>query len=146
MAEYCSESDLIKIRPKILELGITDWSDQIAEAGVIIDRAIEVKWYRRVAEDNDVNWRTTEFDRDLLKSYATQVKRAACYKSLELIFMYLMKHRADDAFEKERGMFSKLYKEEMQEVLIAGLDYDWDDDDLDSDEISVPRIRRLQRC
>lgn len=146
MAEYCSESDLIKIRPKILELGVTDWTEQIAEASDIIDRAIEVKWYRRIAEENNVNWRTTLFDRDMLKSASTQIKRVGCYKALELIFMYLMKHRADDAFEKEREMFSKLYKEEMHEVLLAGLDYDWDDDDLDSDEISVPRVRRLMRA
>jgi len=145
MAEYCSDSDLIKIRPRMLELGVTDWTPQIVEAGNIIDRAIEVKWYRRIAEENDVNWRTTLFDRDLLKSSDTQLTRVACYKSLELIFMYLMKHRADDAFEKEREMFSKLYKEEMREVLLAGLDYDWDDDDLDSDEIAVPRVRRLMR-
>ena len=124
MAEYCSDSDLIKIRPRMLELGVTDWTPQIVD---------------------DVNWRTTLFDRALLKSSDTQLTRVACYKSLELIFMYLMKHRADDAFEKEREMFSKLYKEEMREVLLAGLDYDWDDDDLDSDEIAVPRVRRLMR-
>lgn len=146
MAEYCGEGDLIKIRPKMLELGVTDWSEQIAEAGNIIDRAIEVKWYRRIAEENNVNWRTTLFDRDMLKSASSQIKRAACYKTLELVFMYLMKHRANDAFEKEREMFAKLYKEEINEVLLAGLDYDWDDDDLDSDEISVPRVRRLMRA
>lgn len=145
MAEYCGASDLIKIRPKILELGVTDWTEQIVEAGSMIDRSIEVKWYRRIAEENDVNWRTTLFDRDLLKSADTQLTRVACYKTLELIFMYIMKHRANDAFEKEREMFSNLYKEEMREVLFAGLDYDWDDDDLDSDEISVPRVRRLIR-
>jgi len=146
MAEYCSESDLITIRPQILNLGVTDWTDQIEEAGNIIDRAIEVRWYRRIAEDNDVDWRETQFNRDLLKSASTQVKRLACYKTLELAFMYLMKHRADDAFEKEREMFSKLYKEELQEVLLTGLDYDWEDDDLDTEEMLVPRIRRLMRA
>jgi len=146
MTDYCSESDLIAIRPSILELGVTDWDAQITEAGNIIDRAIEVRWYRRIAEENRIDWRTTQFDRDLLKSATSQLTRLGCYKTLELCFMYLMKHRADDAFEKERDMFSKLYKEELQEVLLAGLDYDWDDDDLDSDEISVPRVRRLMRA
>lgn len=146
MAEYCSESDLITIRPKILNLGVTDWTDQIVEAGSIIDRAIDVRWYRRVAEDNDVDWRVYKFDRDLLKNVDTQLKRLACYKTFELCFMYLMKHRADDAFEKERKLFSELYKEELQEVLLSGLDYDWDDDDLDTEETLVPRIRRLMRC
>jgi len=145
MANYCEESDLIAIRPKILELGVTDWDTQITEACNIMDRAIEVRWYRRIAEENSVDWRVTRFDRDLLKSSDTQLKRLACYKSLELAFMYLMKHRADDAFEKERKMFSELYKEELQEVLLSGLDYDWDDDDLDDDEILVPRVRRLMR-
>ena len=146
MADYCSTSDLIKIRPSILELGVTDWSDQIEEANSIIDRAIEVRWYRRVAENNDVDWRATTFDRDKLASSDTQLTRLASYKTLELCFMYLMKHIKDDAFENERSLFSKMYKEELQEVLISGIDYDWDDDDLSSDEIKIPRIRRLMRA
>lgn len=145
MTEYCEESDLISIRPSILSLGVDDWSTQIEEAGNILDRAIEVGWYRRIAEENGLDWRTVRFDRDLLKSSDTQLKRVACYKTLELCFMFLMKHMVDDAFEKERKMFSTLYKDELQEVLLAGLDYDWDDDDLDSDEILVPRVRRLIR-
>lgn len=145
MTEYCSESDLISIRPDILDLGILDWSDQITEAGRIIDRAIDVNWYRRLAEDNSVDWRETPFDRDQLSNLDTQVKRAGCYKTLELIFMYLMKHRSNDAFEKERELFAKLFKEEMDEVLSAGLDYDWDDDGLGTDETAVPRVRRQVR-
>ena len=145
MAEYCDESDLIKIRPSILELGVDSWSDQIVEAGDIIDRAIEANWYRRIAEENSVDWRTTLFDRDQLTNASSQVRRAACYKTLELIFMYLMKHRVDDAFEKQRKLFSELYLNEMRDVLISGLDYDWDDDGLSSDEISVPQVRRLVR-
>jgi len=145
MAEYCSEDDLILIRPGILDLGVLDWSAQIVEMGKILDRAIEVQWYRNVADDNAVDWRTTLFDRELLSNAEEQLTRVACYKTLELIFMFLMKHRANDAFATERELFAKLYKEELREVMIAGLDYDWDDDGLGTDEISVLRVRRLVR-
>jgi len=145
MTEYCSEADLVLIRPEILNLGVQDWSDQIAETGKILDRAVEVNWYRRAAEENALDWRTTTFDRDQLANADSQLKRVACYKTLELAFMYLMKHRANDAFEKEREMFAKLYKEELHEVMIAGLDYDWDDDGLGTDETAVPRVRRQIR-
>jgi len=145
MAEYCDSDDLVLIRPNILELGVLDWSDQIVEAGKIIDRAIEVKWFRRIAEENNLDWRVTTFDRDNLSSAENQLTRLGCYKSLELIFMYLMKHRANDAFANERKLFADLYKEELHEVLLAGLDYDWEGDGLDSDEMSIPQVRRLVR-
>lgn len=145
MAEYCSEADLVLIRPNILDLGVLDWSEQIAEAGRILDRAIVVGWYRRIAEENNIDWRDTPFSRDQLSDPEAQLKRVACYKSFELIFMFLMKHRANDAFAEERKLFSEYYKEELREVMLAGLSYDWDDDGLDTDELSLPRIRRLVR-
>ena len=145
MTEYCEEADLIKIRPTILDLGVGDWSDQIAEAGIIIDRTIEVNWYRRIASENNIDWRVTIFDRDQLINASTQLKRAACYKTLELAFLYLMKHRMNDAFQKEREVFAALYKEEIHEVLLAGLDYDWNDDGLSFDETGISQVRRLVR-
>lgn len=146
MAEYCLESDLVLIRPDILNLGIDEWSEQITEAGKIIDRAIDVQWYRRNAEDYYVDWRSNPFDRDRLSNVAGQLTRTGCYKTLELIYLYLMKHRIDDAFAKERDLFAKLYKDEIAEVMASGIDYDWDnDDDEDADETFITRTRRLKR-
>jgi len=146
MAEYCSEDDLVLIRPDVMDLGIKDWSSQIEEAGLVIDRIVEVEWYRRIAEENDIDWRVTPFDRDLLLNADDQLTRLGCYKTLELIFMYLMKHNLEDVYDKERLLFRGLYAEELEDVMKFGLDYDWDESGaITSDESIVPRVRRLVR-
>ena len=147
MAEYCTNADLVKIRPDILDLGVTDWADQILEAGKVIDRAIEARWYRTVAKEYNIDPRETPFDRALLLTAEGQTTRLGSYKTLELVYLFLMKNRADDAFEKERLLFQKMYRDELEEVLISGLDYDWDeDDDIASSEKNQPQMRRLERA
>ena len=57
-----------------------------------------------------------------------------------------MKHRVEDAFEQERKLFRDMYVDELEEVLLAGLDYDWDSSDtIDSGEKSIQQVRRLMR-
>ena len=147
MAEYCAEDDLIKIRPNIMGLGVDDWSDQISKAGVIIDRAIDTFWYRRIAEENDIDWRTSVFNRDLLLSAATQLTDLGCYKTLELCYRYLMKDTKEaDAYERQSELFKKLYEEELSDVLDSGVDYDWDESGaVDEGENIIPQVRRLVR-
>lgn len=146
MAEYCTEDDLVLIRPDVLDLGVASWLDQITEAGKVIDRAIEVQWYRRIAEENNIDWRTTTFDRDLLLNADSQLTRLGCYKSLEYIYLYSRKHRKDDAFEEERLLFRDMYSDELKEVLLAGIDYDWDSSGaLETTETSIQQVRRLVR-
>ena len=143
---YCSEDDLVKIRPDIMDLGVSDWSDQIEEAGSIIDRAIDVGWYRAIAENNYIDWRTTPFDRELLLNLDTQLKRLGSYKTLELAFLFLKKYSSEDAFEEERKVFRTMYQDELNEVLTSGFDYDWDEDDeIDVGENVIPQVRRLVR-
>jgi len=143
---YCSEDDLVKIRPDIMDLGVSDWSDQIEEAGSIIDRAIDVGWYRAIAENNYIDWRTTSFDRELLLNLDTQLKRLGSYKTLELAFLFLKKYSSEDAFEEERKVFRTMYQDELNEVLTSGFDYDWDEDDeIDVGENVIPQVRRLVR-
>lgn len=147
MSEYCTEDDLIKIRPNIMGLGVDDWSDQIEEAGNIIDRAIETFWYRRIAEENDINWRETTFDRNLLLSASTQLTRLGSYKTLERCYMFLAKDSKEpDAFERQRELFKKMYDDELSDVLDAGVDYDWDESGaIVAGENIIPQVRRLVR-
>jgi len=143
---YCNEDDLVKIRPDIMDLGVGDWSDHIEEAGSIIDRAIDVGWYRPLAENNNIDWRSATFDRELLLNLSTQLKRLGCYKTLELIFLYLKKYAAEDAFEEERKVFRKMYIDELGSVLDSGFDYDWDEnDEIAAGENIIPQVRRLVR-
>lgn len=146
MAEYCSDDDLIEVRPDVLDLGVSSFDDQIEEAGLLIDRVLESRWYRPIQKNQGVDWRTTQFNRDSLLSMTSQLKRLGVFKTLELAFTILMKHRKEDAFDDERKLFKEKYLEELEEVLLFGIDYDWDDDDeLQDAERAIPEVRRLTR-
>jgi len=129
-----------------MELGVADWTDQIEEAGSIIDRALDAGWYRDIAKNNDIDWRTDPFDRDLLLNLDIQLKRLGCYKTLELIFLYVKKHAVDDVYEEERKVFAKMYGDELRQVLSSGFDYDWDESGtIVAGENLIPQVRRLVR-
>lgn len=144
--KYCEDADLINIRPNILELGVASWDTQSIDAFDIINRTLIAKWYKNVALEHDiVDWRTTPFDPDRVDE--EQVKRMACYKTLELAYMHLMKDSSTaDGFERETDFFRDRYNEELTIILGLGVNYDWDaDDTISDDEKYEPQIRRLVR-
>jgi hypothetical protein len=145
MANYASDLDLVKIRPNILNLGVKNWDDQHAEATRQINRVLEKRWYYERAADHGIDPTTTPFDQT--KVDGEQVKNLACYKALELVYLYLMKDApSPDGFEREYKIFRDLYKEELSDLVTIGINYDWDEDDLFTGaERLQPRIRRLQR-
>ena len=143
---YHGDKDITAVRSKIFSYGEKNLTDQMLEAERIINRTLDSRWYRANAENNGVDWRETPFDPEKVAT-ASQLKRAAVYKSLQLIYMYLAKESPEaDGFERNSKNFQRLYADEINEVLNAGIDYDWDgSDDLSSEEKSLPRIRRLRR-
>lgn len=144
---YCTSDDLAAYRPNIHDLGVPDWTDIIDEGDLILDRVIELKWYRSQCKDQGLDYRNTPFDSALLLT-ANQLKRVSVYKALELAYLYLMKDAPEpDAFERQMQTFQVLYRDELQDVLASGLDYDWDGSgDLDYTEKLAPRSRRLRKC
>jgi hypothetical protein len=148
MANYCDNSDLAYERPKILDYGVEDWTDRITEAVSIINRAIEINWYRAASKEYDLDYREYAFDSDLLLNASTQLKRLCVYKSLNIIYRYLSKESPEaDAFERYASLYEDMYKNELSDVLAQGLDYDWDGSGaIDYTEKLMPISRRLQRC
>jgi hypothetical protein len=145
MANYSTDADLIVIRPKIADLGITDLSPYHTEAKNRIDRVLEQRWYRPEATNRGILYTETAFDADLLN--ADQLKYLACYKALELIYEALMKDSAEaDGFERQMLRYQAKFDDELQSLLTLGVDYDWDaDDTFDEDERIRPVFRRLRR-
>lgn len=148
MADYCTDDDMAAVRPKILDLGVSGWDDQIAEATAIINRVLEVRWYRQACREFGLDYREYEFNPDLLLNAATQLKRLGTYKSLQLAYIHLAKDAPDsDPFERQAKNFEKLYVTELADVLAQGLDYDWDESGaLYYTEKRMPSMRRLKRC
>jgi len=147
MANYSDDDDLIKIRTNILSLGVSSWEDQHKESKDIIDRAIAAKWYKTIASDNDVNYFDVPFDSTYLLDAGNQLKRLSCYKTLQLIYLDLMKELPDkDGFERYSDKFEDLYEKELSEILSAGLNYDWNRSGaITSEEREQPKKRRLRR-
>lgn len=145
---YHDHEDLTAVRSEILHYGVSDFTPQMEEAEDIVNRALDSRWYRSNAENYGVDWRDAPFDTaNMLASSKLQVKRACVYKSLQLIYLLLAKESPEaDGFERNSATFKKLYAEEINEVLTAGIDYDWDEDDeIDPGEAKIPQVRRLYR-
>jgi hypothetical protein len=145
ITSYATDEDLLKIRPDILDLGVSDWDDQHKRAFQKINRDIEVRWYRPTCADLGIDWRVTEFDPDELQS--GQLNTLACYKALELVYMFLMKNTENpDGFERQMKLFSSEYEKELQSIISFGLSYDWDDSGaVEDDEEHLYQPRRLYR-
>mgnify|MGYP003563307064 CR=1 FL=1 len=150
MATYCTDADLVKYRPNIMELGVESWETQREEAYAMINRVVIARWYRKVAEDRDphrlvYDYRVTEFDPDKVEDgYLTRLE---VFKTLELAYMYLKKEGAEaDGFERLEEQFRRRYTEELEMILSVGINYDWDGDDIiDDQEKYIYRTRRLVR-
>ena len=143
---YSTDDDLVKIRPNILNLGVGSWEDVHLEAFSIINRTLISRWYKVVASEHGIDWWDNEFDADLIDS--DQLLRLSSYKTLELAYMFLMKDSPEsDGFERHQKLFSKLYSQELKELLAIGISYDWDDsDEITSTEKYQPAPRRLYKA
>lgn len=145
MANYSDDSDLVQIAPGILSYNVDDWTFMHDRAKVVIDRVLEQRWYRPEATHRGVLYEDTPFDADLLD--AAQLVWLSCYKTLELIYQYLMKPSPEeDFFERQSKYFSKKFDDEMQTLLTLGITYDWDSDEetSEAERINTQR-RRLRR-
>jgi hypothetical protein len=143
---FHDDDDLIAVRSEIFNYGETDFEDQMQESEDMVIRALDARWYRSNAENFSLDWREDPFQTDLMLD-VTEVKRVCVYKSLQLIYLLLAKEMAEpDGFERNSATFKKLYAEEMNEVLTAGISYDWDESgDETYDETKIPAVRRLYR-
>jgi hypothetical protein len=153
---YAEDADLLLIRPDILSLGEASWDEMHTEAFAVINRAIDVMWYRSAAAERGLSWYASSsalvdlsaypFDPALLLSAATQLKRLGCFKAFELIYAALTKG-TEDVFANLRDYYAGQYEAELKAVAASGLDYDWDEGGTlaDSEKSEPAQPRRLVR-
>lgn len=143
---YCTDIDLLEYRPNILSLGVLEWSNQRENAYSMINRTLESKWYRQAAIELNVDYLEISFDPTLVE--AGTLTRLECFKTLELIYMYLKKDsQQSDGFARLEQEFRQRYNEELTTVLGVGLTYDWDQSgDITYDERFITSPRRLHRA
>lgn len=122
---YSTDEDLVAIRPNILSLGVDSWSGYHEKTFRLVNRTISRRWYQTACTEYSLDWRDTGFSPDLVEE--DSLKDLACFKTLELAYLYLMKDSKEpDGFEREMHLFRKLYNQELEEVLSTGISYDWD--------------------
>lgn len=143
---YCTDEDLLKYRPNILQLGVTDWEVQREEAFAMINRVIRARWYMTAAVDKGYDPTVTLFNPDLVQEGF--LTRLEAFKTLELAYMILMKDSPEaDGFERNMETFRDRYNEELELILGTGITYDWSgDEEFSSDEVYVRVPRRLYRA
>lgn len=119
---YSVDADLVKVQNNILELGFSDWSDQHIESESVINRAIRVDWFNGLAIENGY---TSSFDESLLLT-PEQLNRSSVYKTLELIYLFLISNSDGEDYKEKYELFKNLYEIEIESAFKSGLDYDWD--------------------
>lgn len=142
---YSNDNDILEIRANILKLGVDDWTSKHQEAFGLINRVLNKRWYEQAASEQGLDWREILFDPE--KVNIEEVKRLSCYKTLELVYLYLMNDSPNpDGFERQVKIFRDLYNEEFQIIIGVGLSYDWDADQIsDIEEKFIRFPRRLRR-
>ena len=121
---YATNSDPTQLLPTVFEHGVTDWTDELAEAESDVKRDIEVEWLKRGFRKGDGN---TRFDATLLQD--AQWKRATMYKALaDYIMPRLSPFREDDSFQLQMKHYKTRFAEEMAAEFGRGIQYDADND------------------
>lgn len=138
---YSNDSDLTYVQKNIMEQRVENWQSQHDEAKLLIDRDIENKWFKNIANGE-------VFDPSLMLNANTQLLRLSVYKTLELAYLFLAEDfSSDNPHMLKVKEFAKRYESELMSVLNSGIDYDWDgdgaiNDDERSIDIEPPRLIR----
>lgn len=142
---YCTDKDLVKYRPNILDLGVESWATQREEAHSIINRLVNKRWYMTAAPIMGYDPTLHVFNPEQVEEGA--LTRLEAFKTLELAYMYLKKDASEeDAFERLEKSFRMRFNEELEMILAIGINYDFaDDDTIDDDEMYIRAPRRLMR-
>ena len=146
MAYYSTHSQLVQYAGVLRDCGIDDWDDLQAEAYRVVNRDIELGWYRRQADARDISYTETRFDPAELED-STPMVALEVFKLIELAGDYMSQHPgtadARDMWQELRDRFATRYGAELESVLALGLDYNWSDSE--DDDISPIKARRLSR-
>lgn len=147
MSYYSSHNDLRKYWAGIDQCGIDDLDDIQAEAYRLVNRDIELGWYRAQCDALDIDYTETRFAASSLED-TTPCKALECFKLLELLAAALTLHpgtaESRDTWQEMRDHYHARYDDELAKVLSLGLQYDWDT--TTTDDITPAQPRRLTRC
>lgn len=135
---YSTDADLVELQPDILELGITQFTEEHNKAQADIRRELLGKWWvkKNLGKEIDYNLLTD-----------SQFTLASAYLVLwKYALPQLTNWSADDRFIEMIAFYKARYQEEMADIMLAGVEYDANDDgELKGDEKVSVGAGRLTR-
>jgi len=137
---YSTDSDLELKRNGIVDL-LPDGTSGIramAESDMLHD--LELLWYRSAAETMGYDWRETPMNAENLVE--SELKRLSVLATLRAIYEHLMLESEDiSAYERMRDKYDEQYQKMLQQLIDAGISYDWDEDgEIEDVEKDIPRM------
>ena len=140
---FSADSDLLKKRPGILNLGVDSFEDQHIEAARIIRRDLGL-WYQAEARIRDIDSEQNPMDEARFSDVDIEIKPAAVLLAMSLAYDLLAKDlptSEDDSMAAQREHYRKEYEREWEAARRAGFSYDWDA----SGEVEIDEKAPLQR-
>lgn len=126
-----SDSDLTALQPDILSLGISAFTSEHAKAQADIERHLRAHWWTRTGYED-------EMDTTLLTE--SQFTRAAAYRVLSAYALPQLSTWQDgDRFSMMIAFYDAKYEEELSEILLDGVEYDYNQDSTVSVSEKTPK-------
>ena len=134
---YSNDSDLMKLVPDILSLGIESFVLEHPKAKADIERELRIKWWPRKGLSGEM---------DASKLTGTQFTMASSYLVLWRYALPQLTNWVDgDRFGNMIDFYKARYGEELEAVLSDGIEYDADGDGTVTDEEKQPVGQWLDR-
>lgn len=145
-----TDDDLLKYQPEILNYGIDEFTDEHAKAREDVLRKLRSEWWNKAKTYNAFPGNSKYAEMDETKLTESQFARVAVFRVLsEYALPQLTKWNADgdeDKFQVMMEHYAKRYKTEFAEILLDGVEYDFDaDGTIQDDERGSIHSTRLVR-
>lgn len=139
MANYATDADLELIITDIFEHGISTFEYELGESTLDIQRKLKGEWWLSLDRD------PADFNPALLVD--AEWKRACVYHSLAFYILPKLANFSDnDTFINMMEYYKMRFTEEFNAVILAGVSYDFNEDNIiDSDETDRRVTTRLYR-
>tara|TARA_R110000796_G_scaffold123417_1_gene237772 strand:- start:642 stop:1091 length:450 start_codon:yes stop_codon:yes gene_type:complete len=149
MATFANISDVLEYEPDIQNFGIFDFDGALSKAQADVERYLRIHWFptQQIGRDDiTIIGYHSEMNPDLLTP--SQLTRSTVFCALAYyIYPSLSKFEPDlDVFQVKMEYYKSRYQEEIQAVILDGVEYDLNSDgSVQNSEKEPSYFLRLQR-
>lgn len=140
MANYALDNDVAAYAPDIYEHGVATFTNELTRATDTVNKRLKADWWGQSRGLHPNDFDTTKLNND-------QWTEVTVYAALAyFILPRLSSFRPDDIFIEMSAFYRDRYEETFARELLAGVDYDSDNDaSYEDEEKTFTRTDRLYR-